>query len=104
MDKTRWSLLFAILFCSTPAADAQDKRPLKCGTDLEGGIPYLFGDKDDPNSFIGFEVELMDALARELDRPILREHGSFDTLIAKLDRGDIDFAMNGLEITPENLR
>jgi polar amino acid transport system substrate-binding protein len=80
---------------------AQHKPPLKCGTDLEGGIPYLFGNKDDP---IGFEVDLMNALARELGRPIERQHADFSSLIPTLARGDVDLAINGLEITPENLR
>jgi polar amino acid transport system substrate-binding protein len=102
MDKTCLTLLFAsFLFWFPPTAMAQHKRPLKCGTDLEGGIPYLFGSKDDP---IGFEVELMNALARELGRPIERQHAEFSSLIPTLARGDVDLAINGLEITPENLR
>jgi polar amino acid transport system substrate-binding protein len=80
---------------------AQDRPSLKCGTDLVGGVPYLFGDRDNP---IGFEVELMNALAKELGRPIERQHADFDSLIATLARGDVDLAINGLEITPENLR
>src|SRR5713226_77836 len=102
MDKTCSALLLAsFLFWFPPSAMAQHKPPLKCGTDLEGGIPYLFGNKDDP---IGFEVELMNALARELDRPIERQHAEFSSLIPTLARGDVDLAINGLEITPENLR
>jgi polar amino acid transport system substrate-binding protein len=102
MDKTCLTLLLtSFLFWFPPSAMAQHKPPLKCGTDLEGGIPYLFGDKDDP---IGFEVELMNALAKELGRPIERQHAEFSSLIPTLARGDIDLAINGLEITPENLR
>ena len=44
------------------------------------------------------------ALAREMRRPIQPKHADYEKLTASLDRGDIDFAMNGLEITPENVR
>jgi polar amino acid transport system substrate-binding protein len=102
LNKT-WSPLFlAVFFLFThPALRAQDKKPLVCGTDTEGGIPYIFGSKDHPK---GFEVDLMNALAKELGRPIKRQHAQFDSLLASLRRGDVDCAMNGLEITPENLR
>jgi hypothetical protein len=75
LGKTRLPLLFAILLLwSSPTLQAQDKRPLVCLTDLEGGIPYIFGEKGDPESYIGFEVDLMNALEKELGRPIKRAH------------------------------
>ena len=104
MDKTRLSILFTALFFFPSALAAQDKKPLKCGADLEGGIPYLFGSPGDPNVKIGFEVELLAALAKQMDRPLEFEHAGFDTLLSALKRGDVDFAMNGLEITPTNLK
>src|SRR5262249_27164253 len=47
--------------------------------------------------------DVVAALSRELGRPIHFKQYSFDALILGLDRagGDYDFAMNGLEITPE---
>ena len=105
MDKLCLTLFFATLgLCFPPALLAQQKPPLVCGADFEGGVPYFFGDKDDPDSFIGFEVDLMNALAKELDRPIKRKHADFDTLLPALDRGEFDFALNGLEISPQNVR
>src|SRR5262249_18696462 len=53
---------------------------------------------------IGFEVDIINALARELNRPIQFKQYSFQSLIPGLDRGeqgDFNFAMNGLEVTPE---
>ena len=97
-------LLAGFCLCLTPTLRAQEpKKPLLCRTDLEGGIPYLFGAKDDPKKQIGFEVDLMDALAKELGRPIVREHAAFDSLFQTLRRGGgNEFAMNGLEITDLN--
>ena len=106
MDKRRWIFFLATLCLLPSTLSAQDQRPLVCLTDLEGGIPYIFGDKDDPKTHIGFEVDLMNALAKELGRPIERKHAQFDSLFPTLRRNKdtADFAMNGLEITPDNLR
>ncbi|MBI3821846.1 MAG: ABC transporter permease subunit [Planctomycetes bacterium] len=90
------------MFPST--SPAQDRPPIKCGTDLEGGLPYIIPSKDAPDGFIGFEVDLMHALEKELGRKIEHRHAEFSSLIATVERGDVDFAMNGLEITPDNLR
>ena len=104
MDKRWFAFLLAIIcFCSSPLA-AQDKPPLICLTDLEGGVPYIFGEKGNPESYAGFEVDLMTALEKELGRPIQREHAAFESLFLTLGRKKepVYFAMNGLEITPRN--
>ena len=103
MTKTCLAFLCLVLWLA-PTLQAQEKKPLICGTDLEGGIPYLFGDKDDPRTHVGFEVDLMVALEKELGRSIKRKHALFDTLLPTLQRGDVDFALNGIEITPLNCR
>jgi polar amino acid transport system substrate-binding protein len=93
-------LFFAVL----PAHALAQDRLLHWGVDDEGGVPYYFSAPDDPDVRIGFEVDLADALARELGRPIRRRPTAFEKLTDTLARGNIDFAMNGLEITPVNLR
>ncbi|HVJ86925.1 MAG TPA: ABC transporter substrate-binding protein/permease [Caulifigura sp.] len=82
----------------TQAAD-----PLKWGADAEGGAPYIFLDPEDISKTKGFEVDLAAALAREIGRPIEFQQYPYDGLISGLTRGDIDLAMNGLEITPDRL-
>ncbi len=77
----------------------EDTRPLFWAADLDGGIPYVF--KDEHGNLAGFEVDLKNALARELGRPIEFKQYAFDGLFTGLERGDFDFAMNGLEITAE---
>ncbi len=83
------------------AADPLKDKPLIWGADTEGGAPYVFRDPANPKEYIGFEVDLKDALAKKLDRPIAFKQTQFDNLIAALERGDIDLAMNGLEVTPD---
>jgi polar amino acid transport system substrate-binding protein len=73
------------------------------GGDAEGGAPYILENPGDPTHPSGFEADLAAALSRELGRPIHFKQYDFEALILGLDRagGDFDFAMNGLEITPE---
>jgi len=101
--KTWLALLFTL---GLPLmAAAQEKTPLKWGIDEEGGVPFFFGNPEDANAPpIGFEVDLIEALIKELKRPIVRNHVPFEKLLDTLDLGTMHFAMNGLEITPENLR
>jgi polar amino acid transport system substrate-binding protein len=93
-------LSLAMLLGMVRGSLAQPK-PLTWAADAEGGAPYIFKDPDNPKENIGFEVDLAKALARELGRPIEFKQVEFDSLIPGLMRGDFDFAMNGLEITPE---
>jgi polar amino acid transport system substrate-binding protein len=96
------TLAFLLSTGRCPAGDAKDKaRPLVWAADAEGGAPYIFKDPKDPTQYLGFEKDIADALSRELGRPIEFKQYEYENLIAGLERGDFDFAMNGLEITPD---
>jgi polar amino acid transport system substrate-binding protein len=100
-----WRLsLLTLALLALPAAGAPPAaaRPLVWAADAEGGEPYVFRDPNDPERHIGFEVELAAALAKELGRPIEFKQYDFKNLYIGLDRGDFDFAMNGLEVTPDH--
>jgi polar amino acid transport system substrate-binding protein len=71
------------------------------GSDAEGGAPYVFPDPKDPSMLIGFEVDLSEAIARELGVKAKQSQNAWDSLIPALKRGDFDIVMNGIEITPQ---
>src|SRR5262249_58910616 len=73
------------------AAAPAPPRPLLWATDAEGGAPYIFKDPQNPSRDIGFEVDLAQALARTLGRPIQMVQYDFTTLLTGLERGDFDF-------------
>ncbi len=77
---------------------AQD---LRWGGDSEGGAPYLLPDPRDPRRIIGFEIDLMEGLARQLGRRSVFIQNQWDGLIPGLERGNYDLAVNGLEITAD---
>ena len=56
---------------SGTAADAPaDQKPLLWAADAEGGAPYVSMDPDHPGQYVGFEVDLIKALRKEIGRPI----------------------------------
>ena len=71
------------------------------GSDAEGGAPYVFPNPKDPSKLIGFEVDIADAIARELGVKAKQSQNAWDSLIPALERGDFDIAINGIEITPQ---
>jgi polar amino acid transport system substrate-binding protein len=87
-----------LTFLPTLAA-AQDK-PLRWGSDAEGGAPYIFLDPD-TNRYLGYEVELAEALGKKLGRKMVFVQNEFKELTNGLKRGDYDLALNGMEATPD---
>ncbi|MDA8168429.1 MAG: ABC transporter substrate-binding protein/permease [Nitrospiraceae bacterium] len=77
----------------------KERGYLLWGADAEGGAPYAFPDPGDPSKIIGFEVDLADAIAHELGVKAVQSQNAWDSLIPALERGDFDFAMNGIEVT-----
>ena len=86
------------------AADKSELPPLRWGADSEGGAPYICKDPKNPDGYEGFEVDLAAALEKELGRRIVFVQYDFKNLAAGLRRGDIDFAMNGVEVTPDRVK
>jgi polar amino acid transport system substrate-binding protein len=88
-----------------PPADALDRvraaGVLRWGCDAEGGAPYVYKDPDALNSYVGFEVEVAGAIAKELGVRAERVQNQWSVLLPGLGRGDFDIALNGIEITPE---
>ncbi len=74
---------------------------LRWGGDLQGGEPFVFRDAAHPERIVGFEVELADALARELGVRARFVQADWTQLLSSLDRADFDVAMNGLEDMPD---
>jgi polar amino acid transport system substrate-binding protein len=96
-----WLLGGGAASASAPAAEPNPTRPLLWATDAEGGAPYTYKDPKDPNHNIGFEVDIVGEIEKEIGRPIVPRQYTFSSLILGLQRGDFDFAMNGLEETPD---
>ncbi|MCF6148091.1 MAG: ABC transporter permease subunit [Candidatus Kuenenia sp.] len=74
---------------------------LTWGFDAQGGAPYVFTDQKHPKKLIGFEVEIAEAIAKELGVKVHYFQNEWDSILLSLQRGDFDMALNGIEITSE---
>ena len=89
-----------------PLRERLKSGTLRWGGDAEGGAPYQLRDPHDPERVIGFEVELVDAVAAELskwiDRPLIAEFVQYEwtSLPLGLDKHDFDLIASGFEAGP----
>jgi len=100
----RAACLLLVLASHAASADTLDevkqRGELRWGGDVQGGEPYAFEDPADPSHVIGFEVDIMDGVARRLGVTARFHHCSWSNLVPSLERGDFDVIANGLEDTP----
>jgi polar amino acid transport system substrate-binding protein len=80
-------------------ADIKARGEITWGADQAGGEPYVYQDAN--GKLIGFEVDIMDAIARRLGVKARLANYNWSNLVQSLERGDFDIVMNGLEATQE---
>jgi polar amino acid transport system substrate-binding protein len=104
----RWSFLvltpvLGVFVAAEAQGDAIERvrssGKLVYGSDMEGGGPYAYPEPGSRRGVTGFEVELMDLLARELGVKGEFSQGQWDKLLQVLDTGRIDLVCNGYEWT-----
>jgi polar amino acid transport system substrate-binding protein len=82
-------------------AQIRQRGELTWGADLQGGEPYVYEDPRQPDHIIGFEVDVMAAVARRLGVRSRMVQYAWSNLVPSLERGDFDVIANGLEATAE---
>jgi len=90
---------------STPAAassDAGTSGPITYGADGTSGAPYVFKDPSNPQNTIGFEVDIMEEIGKQVSRPVKFVQNNWDNLIPGLNNELYDVVIDGLEITPQH--
>jgi polar amino acid transport system substrate-binding protein len=92
---------FALLSSITTAGAQQ---PLRWGADPSGGAPYVFNDPNHPDQYIGYEKEMVDALAAAMGRKAEFVPSDWETLVSALQRGSFDVIVNGLEPTADRMQ
>lgn len=98
MNKITNALLLCLIMLATTAVAAPK---LRWGADIESGAPYSYKSPSDPKKVIGFEAELVDALARKMGMDVEFHQNSWAGLVEGLKRHDYDIVVNGLEITSD---
>ncbi|CAN5912525.1 ABC transporter substrate-binding protein/permease [soil metagenome] len=82
-------------------AGIKQRGEITWGADIQGGEPYVYEDPQNPSQLIGFEVDIMNAIARRLGVTAKMVQYNWSNLVQSLERGDFDVVMNGLESTAE---
>ena len=87
----------------TPIGNAGLKTPgfLQWGSDFVDGAPYVFKDPKNPANLVGFEVDIMKAVANTMgvtQQMVEQCYGQLDQALAA---NKFDFVFNGWEITDE---
>jgi polar amino acid transport system substrate-binding protein len=74
---------------------------LRWGADPSGGAPYVYTDPSNPEQYVGYEKEMVDALARAMNRRAELVPTDWETIVSALQRGTFDIIVNGLEPTAD---
>ncbi|HEY4180063.1 MAG TPA: ABC transporter substrate-binding protein/permease [Kofleriaceae bacterium] len=85
----------------TTLAGIKQRGEITWGADLQGGEPYVYENPSNDKEITGFEVDIMDAVAKRLGVKARMVQYTWSTLVPSLERGDFDIVMNGLENTAE---
>lgn len=93
MRKLSMFVLSLVLFVSSAAFAGE----IVVGTNAEF-MPFEF--TDDDNNIIGFDIDIINAVAKAEGLTVRMHNQSFDTLIEGLETNKIDAAISGMTITP----
>lgn len=96
-----WTFFVMAMLAALPFVARAEEKVLRWGADIESGAPFSFKDPSDPGKVIGFEAEIVEAIARKLSRRVQFFQNNWEGLIEGLKRNDYDVVVNGLEITPD---
>jgi polar amino acid transport system substrate-binding protein len=96
------ALLLACLALVSASARAQ--AVLRWGADPSGGAPYVFSDPAHPDRYVGYELEMVEALAAAMNRKPVFVPTDWETIVTSLQRGEFDVVVNGLEPTEDRAR
>src|SRR3989442_13005709 len=80
------------------------QQTLRWGADPSGGAPYVFNDPANPNQYIGYEKEMVEAMAAAMGRQPVFVASDWETLVSALQRGSFDIIVNGLEPTTDRAK
>src|SRR5213596_1807792 len=97
-----WILLLGASLLLLSVARAQ--QPLRWGADPSGGAPYVFNDPNHPDQYIGYEKEMVDAMAAAMGRQPVFVPSDWETLVSALQRRSFDVIVNGLEPTTDRAK
>ncbi|MFI5429919.1 ABC transporter substrate-binding protein/permease [Aeromicrobium sp. UC242_57] len=101
-NAARWiafALLAVVLVTSAPASAAEDRPVVRVGT--EGTYPPFSFHDQKSNDLVGFDIDVIKAVAKEAGWKIEFVETTFDAIFAALDADRIDVIANQVTVNPE---
>ena len=92
-------ILLALIATLLLLGNVQAQKTLRWGADPSGGAPYVYTDPGNPDRYIGYEKDMVDALANAMGRKAEFVPSDWETLVSALRRKSFDVIVNGLEPT-----
>ncbi len=93
-------LSLGLVGCGSQAST--DKKVLKVGSDT-AFAPFEFQDEKS-KEYVGFDMDLLKAIAKQMNREVQVQSMNFDGLIPALESGNIDLAVSAMTITDERAK
>lgn len=104
LKRSLFSTLSIVLLVIAPFTSVCAQEVLRWGADPSGGAPYVFTDPQNPDQYIGYEKEMVDALAKAMGRRPEFVPSDWETLVSALQRHSFDVIVNGLEPTGDRAK
>jgi polar amino acid transport system substrate-binding protein len=80
-------------------ARADQPRELRWAGDPEGGAPFVQASPANPDTLVGFDVEIADLIAHGLGRVPRFVLITFTSIVQSVERGDAEIGLSGIEDT-----
>ncbi len=92
--------LFCFAGCGETEVKVDEGAVIKMGTNA-AFPPYEYKEGD---KFVGIDVEIAEAIAKELGMTLEIVDMEFDSIITSVNGGEVDFGMAGMTVTEERLK
>lgn len=80
------------------------QQKLSWGGDPSGGAPYVYTDPANPQSYIGFDYDFAEALAKQMGLKADFVPTDWESIVASLQRKEFDVIIDGFEPTQDRAR
>ncbi|MBF2054519.1 MAG: amino acid ABC transporter substrate-binding protein [Candidatus Sericytochromatia bacterium] len=103
------ALLLMLSACPAAQNTAEGPAPLKVAMDPSLGSPFVYRIGEGPDAPLkGFEVDILNYLAQQLERPLAIEATQWERLGERVQKKEVDLALNAIEkplsnTLPENI-
>ncbi len=99
-------VLAPIVNPTTTATDSIWDNIVKTGVIRAGTDPTWppYESLNSTNQIVGFEIDLMDAIAKKLNLTVQWNNAVFDTIITSIKSGQLDIGVSGFSVTTERLK